>query len=74
MPLYGKSHKTGLEYDWDPEKSVVVRNETDKNILLDLPTGYFRLDAGYSYRMTPDIAQIPQVKELLAAGKITISQ
>jgi hypothetical protein len=74
MPVLGRRGKSTPEYDWDPERSVVVRNETDDNILLDLPTGYFRLDAGYSYRMTPDIAQIPQVRELLAAGKISISQ
>ena len=72
MPLLRRS-KT-LEYDWDPDRSVVVHNRTDRNILLDLPTGSFRLDAGCSFRMTTDIAQVPQIQDLVAAGQIEIVQ
>jgi hypothetical protein len=63
-----------LERDWDPEQFVMVRNKTDHNILLDLPTGHFRLDAGRSFRMTPDIAEVAQVKDLVAAGQVEISK
>lgn len=74
MPL-SKPRKPGrLERDWDPAKSVVVRNKTNHNILFDLPTGYFRLDAGRSIRMTSDIADVPQVKDLVAAGQVEIGK
>ncbi|MCB0001381.1 MAG: hypothetical protein KDI07_00290 [Anaerolineae bacterium] len=67
-----KKHHT-LEYDWDPQKTVIVRNKSAHNILLDLPTGYFRLDAGRSFGMTRDIADLPQVKDLVTAGEVEIT-
>lgn len=74
MPLFKQPKSAHLERDWDPARSVVVHNKTDQNILLDLPTGYFRLDAGRSFRMTPDIADLPQVKDLVTAGQVEISR
>ncbi len=74
MPLFRQRKPGQLERDWDPEQFVTVRNMTTHNILLDLPTGYFRLDAGRSFRMTPDISEVPQVKELAAAGQVEISK
>jgi hypothetical protein len=62
------------ERDWDPEQWVLVTNKSSKNILLDLPTGYFRLDIGRSFRMTPDVVDLPQVKDLVDAGQIEIGQ
>ena len=72
MPTSKK--RSTMEYNWDPQKFVLVRNKTGKNILLDLPTGDFRLDAGRSFRMTPDIADVPQVKDLVATGQIEIGK
>ncbi len=63
-----------LERDWDPQKPVLVHNKSAHNILLDLPTGYFRLDAGRSFQMTSDIADLPQLKDLVAAGQVEISK
>ena len=74
MPLRKQRKPGQLERDWDPEQFVTVRNKTDRNILLDLPTGYFRLDAGRSFRMTPDVADVAQVKELVATGQVEISK
>ncbi len=74
MPRFKQRKPGQLERDWDPEQFVTVRNTTNHNILLDLPTGHFRLDAGRSFRMTPDIAEVPQVKELAAAGQVEISK
>lgn len=71
--MAGRKKYQSLERDWDPQKTVIVRNKSPKNILLDLPTGYFRLDAGRSFGMTRDIAELQQVKDLVAAGQIEIS-
>ena len=62
------------DHDWDPQGFVFVHNKTSQNILLDLPTGAFRLDAGRSFRMTPDIKDVPQIKNLVAAGQIEIGK
>ena len=62
------------DHDWDPQGFVFVHNKTSQNILLDLPTGAFRLDAGRSFRMTPDIKDVPQVKDLVAGGQIEIGR
>ena len=66
--------RSALDHDWDSYGFVLVHNKTDQNILLDLPTGFFRLDAGRSFRMTPDIKEVPQVKDLMATGQIEVSQ
>ena len=66
--------RSTLDHDWDPQGFVFVHNKTSQNILLDLPTGAFRLDAGRTFRMTPDIVGVPQVKNLVAAGQIEIGK
>ena len=66
--------RSALDQDWDPQGFVFVHNKTARNILLDLPTGAFRLDAGTTFRMTPDIADVPQVKDLVAGGQIEIGK
>ena len=72
MPTSKK--RSTMEYDWDPQKFVLVRNKSGQHILLDLPTGSFRLDAGRSFRMTPDIVDVRQVKDLVATGQIEIGK
>ncbi|HNS02896.1 MAG TPA: hypothetical protein PKM78_11005 [Anaerolineae bacterium] len=74
MPRLKPRKPSQLERDWDPEHFVTVRNKTAHNILLDLPTGYFRLDAGRTFRMMPDIAETAQVKDLVATGQVEISR
>ena len=71
--MAGNKKNQSLEYDWDPQKTVIVRNKSAHNILLDLPTGYFRLDAGRSFGMTRDIADLSQVKDLVTAGEVEIT-
>lgn len=63
-----------LERDWDPQKSVLVRNKSGHNILLELPTGYFRLDAKRSFRMAKDIVDLAQVQQLIASGQLEIDR
>lgn len=63
-----------LDHDWDPQGFVFVHNKTAQNILLNLSTGYFRLDAGRTFRMTPDIAEVPQVKDLITTGQIEVTK
>lgn len=74
MPVL-KARKSGhLERDWDPAHIVTVHNRSDKNILLELPTGRFRLDAGRSFRMASDITEVQQVKDLISSGMVEINK
>lgn len=72
--MAGSKKNQTLERDWDPQKTVIVHNKSAQNILLDLPTGYFRLDAGRSFGMTRDIADLQQIKDLVAAGQVEITR
>ena len=74
MPSLRPKNAGHLERDWDPQKVVTVKNKSDKNILLELPTGYFRLDAGRSFRMVSDIADVQQVRDLISAGLVEVSK
>ena len=74
MPIFKRRGRSTLAYDWDPDNTVTVHNKTSHNLLLDLPTGHFRLDAGRTFHMTPEILDVPQVKELIDAGQIEITR
>lgn len=70
-----KPHKPDqLERDWDPAQVVTVHNRSGRNILLELPTGRFRLDAGRTFRMASDITEVQQVKDLISAGMVEVSK
>ncbi len=73
--MSAKPHKLDhLERDWDPAQVVTVHNRSATNILLELPTGRFRLDAGRTFRMASDITEVQQVKDLISSGMVEISK
>jgi hypothetical protein len=55
-----------------PEDIILLRNRTQKNFILDLPTGRCRLDAGRRMRTLRSILNIPQVKQLFDQGELAI--
>jgi hypothetical protein len=57
---------------WKPGKYVTLRNLGDRHILLELPTGHFRLDKGRAHRFTADVLQTEAVRRLLEAGLIGV--
>lgn len=74
MPLFKSNRLDEMEREWDPDHLVTVRNTSAQNILLQLPAGNFRLDAGRTFRMTADITDVQQVKDLIAAGMVQVSK
>lgn len=67
-------HKTGQEYTWkeNPDDIIILVNRTNKNLILDLPTGRYRLDAGRRMRTLRSILKYPQIMELVENGSLTL--
>jgi hypothetical protein len=57
---------------WKPGETVVLNNVSNENLLLELASGYQRLDAGRSVRITASALDQPKVWALLDAGKIQL--
>ncbi|HEY64787.1 MAG TPA: hypothetical protein G4O02_09470 [Caldilineae bacterium] len=55
----------------DPKDIIIVTNTSGENLALHLPTGRMRLEAGRSRMMMANTLELPEVKGLLEAGKIT---
>ncbi|MBO9393399.1 hypothetical protein [Caldilinea sp.] len=67
-------HNMKQEYTWkeDPDDIIVLVNRTNKNLILDLPTGRYRLDAGRRMRTLRSILKYPQIMELVENGSLTL--
>jgi len=59
---------------WQENKDdiIMLANRSDKNFVLELPAGRYRLDAGRRMRTMRSILNISQVKELLQQGSLVI--
>ena len=56
----------------DPKDVIVLANRSDRNYILDLPTGQYRLDAGRRMRTLRSILDIGQIRELVSAGQLAV--
>lgn len=67
-------HNSKQEYTWkeDPDDIIILVNRTNKNLILDLPTGRYRLDAGRRMRTLRSILKYPQIMELVENGSLTL--
>jgi len=57
---------------WKPRKYVVLRNISDRNIPLHLPTGRQRIDKGRTLLVTPEIAHLPEVQKYIQDGALVL--
>ena len=55
-----------------PEDVIVLVNRSERNFILDLPTGRYRLDAGRRMRTLRSILSYPQVIALVDEGQLVI--
>jgi len=62
------------EYTWreNPDDVIVLANQTNKNFILDLPAGRYRLDAGRRMRTLRSILKHQQIMALVEDGSLTI--
>ncbi len=62
------------EYTWkeNPDDIIVLVNRSNKNLILDLPTGRYRLDAGRRMRTLRSILKYPQIMALVEEGALVI--
>lgn len=59
-------------WEENPEDVILLVNQSQKNYILELPAGRYRLDAGRRMRTLRSIMNYAQVKELLDRGDLTI--
>ncbi|MBI3957862.1 MAG: hypothetical protein HY328_03555 [Chloroflexi bacterium] len=67
-----KSNQDQLTWVHDPKDVIVLVNRSQKNYVLDLPTGLYRLDIGRRMRTLRSILNIAQVQKLVDAGSLAI--
>lgn len=58
----------------DPANIIMLRNQSAKNYILELPTGRFRLDAGRRMRTMRSITNVAQVQQLIDNGALVIEE
>ncbi|GEM_PF-4139157 len=57
---------------WKPQRYVVLRNVSEHNIPLHLPTGRQRIDRGRTLLVSEEISQLPEVQEYVQKGWLVI--
>ena len=63
---------TKSPFTWKPTEVIEVTNASAENILLDLDSGYLRLDAGRTVRLTASALEVPQLMSLANQGKVKV--
>ena len=58
----------------DPKDVIVLANRSDRNYILELPTGLYRLDAGRKMRTLRSILNIGQIQQLVSDGSLAIEE
>ncbi len=67
-------HGVEQEYTWreNPDDIIMLVNRTQKNFILDLPAGRYRLDAGRRMRTLRSILKHQQIMALIEDGSLAI--
>ncbi len=58
----------------DPKDVIVLANRSQKNFILELPTGQYRLDAGRKMRTLRSILDFGQISELVSSGQLVVEK
>jgi hypothetical protein len=58
----------------DKKDVIVLINRSDRNYILELPTGQYRLDVGRKMRTLRSILNIGQIRELVSDGHLVIEE
>lgn len=56
----------------NPDDIILLVNHSSNNYVIDMPTGRCRLDAGRKLRTLRSIIKLPQVRDLVEQGVLTI--
>ena len=58
----------------DPKEVIVLANRSERNFILELPTGLYRLDAGRRMRTLRSILKIGQIQQLVSDGSLEVEE
>ena len=70
----GTQQKVRWQPPWKVTRYVILRNTSDKNVLLHLPTGALRVEKGRGVLVTPDIAELPEVQHYIRQGWLVVEE
>lgn len=59
---------------WKVQRYVILRNVSDKNVRLHLPTGDLRVEKGRQVLVRPDIAELPEVQHYIREGWLVLEE
>lgn len=68
--------RSNEDITWLPDKKevIVLANKSERNYILELPTGQYRLDAGRKMRTLRSILKIGHIQELVTQGHLAIEE
>jgi hypothetical protein len=69
-----KSSNDGITWHIDKKDVIVLANLSDRNYILELPTGQYRLDVGRKMRTLRSILNIGKIRELVSDGHLAIEE
>ena len=67
-----KQQYNGNTWQENPDDVILLVNHSSNNYILEMPSGRCRLDAGRTLRTLRSIIKIPQVRDLVEQGVLTI--
>lgn len=62
------------EQTWGNNQYIWLENSGDQHVMLHMDSGNVRLDVGRKLRFRPDIMELPQVKNLVEQGQLTVRE
>ena len=68
--------KTSNQNTWqeDPAEIILLTNKSKHNLILDMPSGRYRLDAGRRMRTLRSILKIKQVETWVTDGLLVVEK
>lgn len=67
-----KSNGDQLTWVYDPKDVITLVNRSQKNYVLELSTGLYRLDVGRRMRTLRSILNNSQIKKLVDSGALAV--
>lgn len=69
-----KKSYDGITWLGNLKDVIVLANLSEKNYILELPTGVYRLDAGRRMRTLRSILNIGQIQKLVSDGQLEVEE
>ncbi|MCY3660890.1 MAG: hypothetical protein OXG36_17940 [Caldilineaceae bacterium] len=69
-----KGRRDKLTWTHDKREVVTLSNTSNRNFILELPTGRCRLDAGRRMQTMASLLEQPAIRKLVDQGELTVER